>query len=120
MRGDLLRKRREELGLSQADLGARLKLEPQAIYRYEKGQSDPASELLGRMAIELDVSADWLLGLVENPQDRLAETDLSPTERKLIAAVRNGHAVEAMEVTLQLTKQENQSNVPGAKPAPNR
>ena len=119
MRGDRLKQRREELGMSQADLGSRLKLEPQAVYRYEKGQSDPASELLGRMATELNVTADWLLGLVERPQDRLEEAELSATERKLITALRNGHAVEAMEVTLQLSKQDNQPGVSGMKPAPN-
>lgn len=119
MRGERLRQRREELGLSQADLGARLKLEGNAIYRYEKGQSDPASELLGRIAKELGVSSDWLLGLVDAKGDRLTEEALSADERKLVTAIRNGHVVEAMEVTLQLGKHEEQSNVAGVKPAPN-
>lgn len=120
MRGERLKQRREELGLSQADLGMRLKLEGNAIYRYEKSQSDPASELLGRMAKELGVSSDWLLGLVDEKTDRLIEDALSVDEHKLLTAVRNGHIVEAMEVTLQLGKREDQSNVAGVKPAPNR
>lgn len=119
MRGDRLKKRREEQGMSQAELGARLGLEAQAVYRYEKSQSDPASELLGRMAVELDVTADYLLGLVDNPQDRLTEEALSPAERKLITAIRNGHIVEAMQVTLELGKRDDQSNIPSAKPATN-
>lgn len=107
MRGDRLKQRREELGLSQADLGARLGIEAQAVYRYEKEQADPSSEVLGRFAKELEVTADYLIGLVDAPTGHLSEEALSPTERKLIAAVRKGLIVEAMEVTLELVKREN-------------
>ena len=120
MRADRLKQRREELGLTQVELGARLKIEAQAIYRYEKGQSDPSADMLGRMAKELEVSSDWLLGLVGDITSHLTEADLTPTERKLIDAVRKGLFVEAMETTVELAKQNNQSEVPSIKPATNR
>jgi Predicted transcriptional regulator len=119
MRADRLKQRREERGLTQAELGARLKIEAQAVYRYEKGQSDPSADTLGRMAKELEVTADWLIGLVDDQNERLSEADLSPAERKLIDALRKGLLIEALETTTELAKLNDQSNIPGAKPATN-
>lgn len=119
MRADRLRQRREELGLTQAELGERLNLEAQAIYRYEKGRNDPSSDMLAKLANELSVSADWLLGLVNEQNSHLNEADLSADERRLIDAVRRGQFVEVMATAVELAKRDDQAAVTGAKPAPN-
>lgn len=101
MRGDRLKKRREELGLSQQELGDRIGMAYQAISRYETNRADPSAETLARIATSLEVSTDYLLGLVDAPTARLQEADLSPAERKLIHALRQGVESELLELLLQ-------------------
>lgn len=112
MIGQRMKERREALGLTLAELGERLKLEPQAVHRYEKGLNDPRSELVARIAIELGVTADWLLGLVDEPNSRLMEKDLSETERRLIDLLRSGQITEAIRLTLDDSQHKPKAAVP--------
>lgn len=65
MRGDRLREMREKHGLSQADLAERVNVASQQILRYENGKNLPSSAVLSAFSKELEVSSDYLLGLVE-------------------------------------------------------
>jgi transcriptional regulator with XRE-family HTH domain len=120
MRRDRLKQRREELGLSQADLAARLKTDGNTIYRYEKeGSVDPTSEAVEKLARELTVTSDWLLGLVPDKHSHLEEEALTPDERRLLDAARKGQMSEIMKAALELTEHQNQSGVSGNQPATN-
>lgn len=78
-----LRKTREARGLTQRELGERIKMEPTQVTRYERGQFLPNAETLVSIAQVLQISVDFLLtgetdgvGLQE-----LAITDVPLLER---------------------------------------
>lgn len=119
MRGDRLRQFRELRGFSQDDLALRTGISKKDIWRYETGKSSPGSNSLTALAQVLEVSADYLLGLVDDPSALLTEQDLSPMERKLLTAVRSGLIYEALEVVTVLTKRQDQSGIVPSKPAIN-
>lgn len=100
--GSRLRKWRENRGYTQEDLANLLGISSQQIYRYESGKNDPTGDLLSRMAKVLSVSADFLLGLVDDPNAHLEEESLSQTERKLLTAWRNG---EFMRMILMISQE---------------
>ena len=59
---DIVRRRRAELGLSQADLAAATGVHLRQIRRYESGEQQPALDVAARMAGALGVSVDELAG----------------------------------------------------------
>lgn len=119
MRTDRLTDRRNELRLTQAELAERVGVSKQTIYRYEKGM-DISSDVLGQLAQALDVSADWLLGLVDDKAGTLEEASLSADERKLLDAVRNGELANAAKLAADIADANQKAKVSGVKPAPNR
>jgi transcriptional regulator with XRE-family HTH domain len=56
-----LRKTREARGLTQRELGDRIKMEPTQVTRYERGQFLPNADTLVSIAQVLQVSVDFLL-----------------------------------------------------------
>ena len=67
MKGELLQELRRDKGLSQKQLGALLSVSPFTISSYECGHSDPDDEAKVKLAKILDISLDYLLGLVREP-----------------------------------------------------
>ena len=65
--GDLLRKAREDKGLTQAELAQRGGLQPSAIAHFEAGRRSPSLDNLRRLADALSVSLDYLLGRETEP-----------------------------------------------------
>jgi transcriptional regulator with XRE-family HTH domain len=62
--GERLNAARERRGLTQGEVALRAKLPQQAISRLERGdRTHVRSDVLGRLAVALEVSADYLLGL---------------------------------------------------------
>ncbi len=83
-----LREAREAKGLTQRELARLCQLGMNQITRYENGTSDPASETLGVIARELSVSADYLLGLTDEPQGIAVPNDIKPDEREVLDTYR--------------------------------
>jgi transcriptional regulator with XRE-family HTH domain len=83
-----LRDRREFIGLTQPELGQRVGRTKQQIYRYEQGENEPDATTLAALSKELGVSADYLLGLTDDPQGHLSENDLSSDELEALMAYR--------------------------------
>lgn len=77
MRGDRLREARQ---LTQRELAARCGLGEKQIWRYENNESDPTGDYVARIARELEVSADYLLGLAEKPTDHFIPEELTVDE----------------------------------------
>ena len=102
-RGDRLRKTREGR-YTQQELAEAIGSSTRMISRYEIGENDPTGEVISKLAELLGISADYLLGRTDDPIASLTEADLSVMERKLIAAVRQGAIVEAMETLTSLAK----------------
>lgn len=83
-----LRGRREELRITQPELGERVGRTKQQIYRYETGEAEPSASLLGELAKALSCTPDYLLGFVDDPHGHLQEADLPPDEQEALAAYR--------------------------------
>ena len=60
--GSRIKHRREELNLSQLELGIRAETSPMAIYGYEKGEHLPRKDTLQRLADALDTTVAALCG----------------------------------------------------------
>ena len=58
--GEQLRKRREELGISRAELAGRLGISRSAVGNYETGVSAPKEEVLLRLFDALGVDPNYL------------------------------------------------------------
>jgi transcriptional regulator with XRE-family HTH domain len=120
LRADRLKEIRELRRLSQRELAARCSMGEKQIWRYENEESNPTSDHVVRIARELDVSSDYLLGLADEPGLHFRESELSPMERKLITAVRHGLIVEALETITTISKGDDQPTITSAEPAINR
>lgn len=68
--GARIRERREALQLSQLALAYKIGSTPTQIFRYEKGTNDPTGRILAALAIALNTSTDYLLGLTDDPAPR--------------------------------------------------
>lgn len=60
--GKRIRSRRERRGLKQSDLAAALRVSPQAVSKWERGENAPDITVLVPLSQLLDVSVEWLLG----------------------------------------------------------
>lgn len=105
--GDRMKAARERIGMTQEDLAARIGKAQTHIWRYEAGKVNPSSEVLARIAEELEVSSDYLLGLVDEPHQNVTEEPLSPMQRRLLWALNKGLIPEALEAFTSITKGEN-------------
>jgi|CXWL01.1.fsa_nt_gi transcriptional regulator with XRE-family HTH domain len=106
-RGDRLKQIREVRGFTQDELESRLKLGNTTIYRYEKGDAEPSPVVIGGIARELEVTADYLLGLVDDPSAHLEESELSSIERKLLSAFRRGDLRDLMKIASEEAETEH-------------
>lgn len=89
--GKASRSAREALGLTQAEAAELLSLSTEFYARIERGQTLPSVPTLAKMARDLHVSADVLLGSVERsrPGSRTTAEGDPPELRRLIRRLRN-------------------------------
>lgn len=85
--GGRIRKARELAGLTQADLGRQIGVQAAAVSKYEKGDADPGTVTLAKIAEIGGVTVDWL---VTGKGDLYAEP--RATDPQLEAAVRESEA----------------------------
>lgn len=98
MFGNRLKSARISRGLSQAELGLQINAPPQQVQRWEKNTAAPNGETVITLAKALNVSADYLLGLVEGYHDIVQDEELTPEERRVLDAMRRGDKVDAIKV----------------------
>ncbi|RLI78370.1 hypothetical protein DRP07_11155 [Archaeoglobales archaeon] len=72
-----LKKIRESRNLSQRAIALGTGLSPAQISRYESGERTPTEEAIRRIAQFLGVSADYLLGLTDDPAPKGKEFNLA-------------------------------------------
>jgi len=65
--GQRILTQRTKSGLTQFDVASRCGLYNKQIYEYEKGLFFPNSHTLRRLCIALECSADYLLGIKDEP-----------------------------------------------------
>ncbi len=90
--GERLRKVREDKGLKQNYVAKLLGITNQALSNWERGERDPDTPTLHRLAEIYGVSADYLLGITNDPKGKASTMDildiLERNKLKLIAAGR--------------------------------
>lgn len=93
-----LRQSRISAGLSQKELAARLFISQQAYAKYELGTSSPNPETLAKIAEQLSISVDYLLGR-EQKEKAPAETGeraIGDDDIKLALFGGDGEVTDAM------------------------
>jgi transcriptional regulator with XRE-family HTH domain len=105
------RKQREKNGYTQKSLGDKLGVSSSTVSMWELGDRDPDTEMLRKISDLFNVSADYLLGRVKNPNIAIIE-DL-PAELKnagldalfvMKEALKTGLTPEDIEDALMLAK----------------
>jgi len=97
MRGDRLKQLREGSGLTQEELAIRISSSEPQIWRYEKNDAVPRSDVVVRLASFFNVTTDYLLG-VSDELGTYFRDDLKVPERAAIEAWRHGDKVEAIKI----------------------
>jgi transcriptional regulator with XRE-family HTH domain len=99
--GSRLRERREAAKLTQQELAERIGVRKAQISLYEHHKTEPGAGVLANMSKELGVSTDYLLGLVDTPNEQIARTQLSSDELYILNLWRNWSAGEWMKIGAQ-------------------
>lgn len=83
--GDRLRARRLALNMSQADVAKAIGIKSYQQYDdWERERATPPIKHLPKLALVLNGSIDYFLGLVDDPGAHLEEKDLTPDEVELL------------------------------------
>lgn len=96
--GERLKEIRKARGMTQSDLAQRVSINERMFPRYEKREDEddssiPNADVVARISKVLAVSADFLLGLSDNPGNHYVSVDdLTPDEERLIRTVRSKKA----------------------------
>lgn len=97
-----LKQLRTQRGYSLEDLGGMVGRSKTQVARWERGQI-PSADVITVLATTFGVSADYLLGLVDEPTGHLHESELSADERQLLDALRNGKLRAAMQLVIEMS-----------------
>ena len=100
MRKDRLRATRLSNDLTQEELAVKIGTDVKQVSRWESGKFAPNIETLVVIAQALNVSADYLLGLTDNPSPHMKIDNLSDDERAVLAAMRRGDDKAAMKILI--------------------
>ncbi len=98
---------RSSKDMKQSDLAKMLKCAPTAVSKYELGQLDINSTLIGKLCDIFGCTADYLLG-----RSSTGGLQLTPEEENIILALRraDNRAIEMVNVALAPFKQEESSS----------
>jgi transcriptional regulator with XRE-family HTH domain len=100
IRTDRLKALREQHSWSQRELSRICGLGETAINTYERGEVEPSAKHLKKMAETLNVSADYLLGLTDDPLGHYGSAEIDDDERAIIRAFRQGRWREVIQVAV--------------------
>lgn len=114
-----LRSARERRGFTRDDLSQRTGISSRQIARYEDGDNDPTAEVVATIARVLEVSVDYLVGLVDEPDQHLTEKPLTALEWRLLQAFRAGRISESLKIVASAAEIIEQNSSASNKPAVN-
>jgi transcriptional regulator with XRE-family HTH domain len=86
--GERLKIAREQKGFTQRELGNLLGIKDTQLSRYENDKMEPSARYLELLARHLDVTADYLLGLTDDPRKRFGDTEIAGDEWLMIETFR--------------------------------
>lgn len=79
---------REQRNLSQSELARQCGFSLGLISKYEFGENDPGGYFIKILAEQLEVSADYLLGITDDPQGHLGDGNMTVEEREILNTFR--------------------------------
>lgn len=82
MNYDRIKKLRESTGMSARKFAETIDMKYTTYYGYENGVSEPNSAVLVKLCGYFGCTADYLLGLVDEPSSHYEETEKSPAPAK--------------------------------------
>lgn len=88
--GERLKEQRNRLHYTQQDMADFLEITPQSYSKWERDIDPPSVERIKQLCEILKCSADYLLGLVNSPDEHVKEGDLPPDEQNLLRLYRAG------------------------------
>jgi HTH-type transcriptional regulator, competence development regulator len=79
-RENRLKKLRKHKGISGVEIAERLGVTPQHYYRYERGEQRLNEDTIEQLARIFNVSADYILGLTDEPGGHYQRNDVNVKE----------------------------------------
>lgn len=114
MRHDRLKFLRESSGHTQESFAQAMGRDIKQIWRWETGKAAPSADAIIDLAKELGVSADYLLGLIDEPT-MVVSAELNEMEHEIIALFRSldakDQAVTTAMMRYMLKAQETLFNI---------
>lgn len=101
--GDRILTIRKELNISQKELADKVGITEASLSRYENNLREPRAEILGKIAIALGVSTDYLLGQtdIQNPQDYKLVKSLAGDDPELLEILKRFTEREDLKIILK-------------------
>lgn len=100
--GKRLKQLREERGLTYEEFAAMTGVNYSQVWRWETGKNEVKRETIKAIAAALQISTDYLLGIVNEPRGLFAEESLTPQERRLIHMLRSGDIKKALNAISEI------------------
>lgn len=85
---------RKQKGYTQRQLADLLNSSPTRVNYWEKGKREPTVDMIKQLSCILNVKADYLLGLIDNPTPISATENYTDKEKKIIQAYRKDSNVQ--------------------------
>lgn len=82
--------------MTQSELADRMKMHVNQIANWEKNKAFPRADALASLSKELQVSMDFLAGLVDDPEAHFQIEDLSAKEQRFIDTLRRGEVLKLL------------------------
>jgi len=98
--GERLKELRKSHSLSQRKLAEALNLAQSSIFSYEKGQKSPTAEVIIRAADYFEVSADYLLGLTDDPHGDISNSMKKRLEMMALLEAENEELKKKIKAVL--------------------
>lgn len=98
--GERIRERRNAQKLSQEKLADLIQTSQKQVSRYESGLNEPTANVIVALIQALNTSADYLLGVVDDPTPSTVGHDLTSKEQQVIAALRRRDKLQAMQIIM--------------------
>ena len=106
---NVLRSLREQRKLTRKELSEFTKASHDQIYNWETGRGEPDAATLSRLAEFFDVTADYLLGRVDNPTDELAPISTEPLDQN--ATYMNDPVADDIMDNIKLMSREDKETI---------
>ena len=83
--GLLIRDRRRELGMSQADLASEIKMSSSYIAKIETGKQKPSSNLVNKLISALELPVDSITDMIFPESTYIAMKNLQEVDKELLS-----------------------------------